>query len=194
MGMYDDIVCKFPLPLPEDTKGYTPQGFQTKDFDCALDLYEIREDGTLWVKRSENEFIEGDPNAKTIFGRMGHVKEIKSWWENVKITQTIRMYNYHHTDDGDYDYSIEFSVTFIDGVINKLELVSFEAIDNKDRKESSRLFSEKMKLRWQFEDTLRYRMIYKPYNLLIRFVFQYVCKVNRYFYANLWKWERKLTI
>ncbi len=38
--MYDDIVCKYPLPLPEDTKGYIPNGFQTKDLDNALDCYE----------------------------------------------------------------------------------------------------------------------------------------------------------
>jgi hypothetical protein len=62
MGMFDDIVCKYPLPFPEDTKGYIPNGFQTKDLDCGLDFYEIREDGTLWLRECEREHIDGDPN------------------------------------------------------------------------------------------------------------------------------------
>ena len=193
MGMYDDIVCKYPLPLPEDTKGYTPHSFQTKDFDCALDLYEIREDGTLWLREVEREYIEGNPNGKTHSERMFKVNEIRSWWNQLKTTQTIRLYDYQHTD-GEYDYSIEFSVTFIEGILNKIDLVEFKAIDNAERKESARMFVEKMKLRCQFEETLRYRMMCKPYNQLIRFIFQHVCSTNRYLYTNLWKWERKLTI
>ena len=53
MGMYDDIVCKYPLPLPEDTKGFVPLRFQTKDLDNAFDCYEISEDGTLWLRECE---------------------------------------------------------------------------------------------------------------------------------------------
>lgn len=193
MGMYDDIVCKYPLPLPEDTKGYTPQGFQTKDLECALDLYEIREDGTLWLRDVEYEYDDGDPNGKNFYEKSPKCREVKSSWKQITLTQTIDMYNYHHTD-GEYDYSVEFRVVFIQGILNKIELIKFEAIDNADRKESARLFAEKMKLRWEFENTLRYRMIYKPYNQLIRFVFQHVCSINRYLYTNLWKWERKLTI
>ena len=30
MGMFDDIVCKYPLPLPEDNKGFKSVGFQTE--------------------------------------------------------------------------------------------------------------------------------------------------------------------
>ncbi len=42
MGMYDSIECKCFLPMPDEPKGYTgSHGFQTKDFDCSLDIYII---------------------------------------------------------------------------------------------------------------------------------------------------------
>lgn len=124
---------------------------------------------------------------------MFKVNEVRVWWTQLKLTQTIKMYDYQDTKD-QYDYTSAFQVTFVEGVITKIELEEFKAIDNTERKELAKQFNEKMKLRWQFEDTLRYKMFYDPYNKLIRFVFKYVCKVNRYFYTNLWKWERKLII
>ncbi len=124
MGMYDDIVCKYPLPLPEDTKGYIPNGFQTKDFDNALDHYEIREDGTLWLHECEREYTEGDPNGKTFFEKYGMVKVTKDWWTHVKTTSTILMYHYSNYNDGPYDYWVEFEIVFIDGVIDKINLVN----------------------------------------------------------------------
>jgi hypothetical protein len=45
MGMYDHVVCKYPLP-----DGYVPSerdDFQTKQFDCELAEYEIGADGKL---------------------------------------------------------------------------------------------------------------------------------------------------
>ena len=111
--MYDDIVCKYPLPLPEDTKGYIPNGFQTKDLDNALDCYEIREDGTLWLHECEREYIEGDPNGKTFFEKYGMVKVTKDWWTHVKTTTTIHMYDYNNYNDGPYDYWVEFEIVFI---------------------------------------------------------------------------------
>jgi len=193
MGMYDNILCKYPLPLPEDTMGYTPREFQTKDLDCMLDLYEIREDGTLWLREAEREYIAENPNGKTFSERMFKVNEVRVWWTELKLTQTIKMYDYQDTE-GQYDYSSSFQVTFVDGIITKIKLEEFKTIDNTERKELARQLDEKMKLRWQFEDTLRYKIFYGSYNKLIRFVFKHVCKVNRYLYTNLWKWERKLTI
>ena len=78
--MYDSIDCHYSLPMPEDPKGYTGSyGFQTKDFDCGLDLYVIDKDGRLSIERRETEWIEGDPNGKSFLDKMGHVKTIKTW-------------------------------------------------------------------------------------------------------------------
>lgn len=193
MGMYDDIVCKYPLPLPEDTKGYTLHGFQTKDLECALDLYEIREDGSLWLKHSESEFVKGNPDAKSLFDRIGHMKEIRSWWEHVKLTKTIQMYDYHHTD-GPYDYSVEFEVVFVGGVIDKIKLIKFDTLDNIDRKELHKHHIEGQKLRRKFESSIFYRLIGKPYNSIIRFIFKSIYKVSYFVVSRIWKWENKLSI
>ncbi len=167
--MYDDIVCKYHLPLPEDTKGFNSCGFQTKDFDNALDCYEIREDGTLWLRECEREYTDGDPNGKTFLERFGIVKVTKVWWTHVKLTKSIDMYTYQH-GEGEYDYWVVFSIEFVDGVINKINLVKFDAKNNSKRKENDRQFIEELKLRKQFESTLRYKLIYRYYNKLINFI------------------------
>jgi hypothetical protein len=42
--MFDDVRCELPLPGPIKPKRLS---FQTKDLDCALDLFTIKADGTL---------------------------------------------------------------------------------------------------------------------------------------------------
>ena len=194
MGMYDDIVCKYPLPLPEDTKGYISNGFQTKDLDCGLDCYEIREDGTLWLREYEREYTEGNPNGKTFFEKFGMVKETKVWWTHVKTTTTIRMYEYYNYGDGPYDYWVEFEVVFIDGVIDKIKLIKFEATDNSKRKEDSKRHIEELKKNKEFESTVLYKLIIKPYNKIIRFVCRLIYKFGSFLIAKVWKLERILTV
>jgi len=193
MGMYDDIVCKYPLPLPEDTKGFHPCGFQTKDLENALDCYEIREDGTLWLRECEREYTDGDPKGKTWAEKIGIVKETKVWWTPVKLTKTINMYTYQH-GEGEYDYWVEFVVEFVEGVINKITLLKFNATDNVERKENNRQFIEGLKRRMKFEKTLFYRFFGKPYNKMIRFVIRQINKLATFMLAISWKIERKIKI
>lgn len=48
MGMYDDIRCRYPLPVGDLPVWVTPEhNFQTKDLECALWQFEITEDGRL---------------------------------------------------------------------------------------------------------------------------------------------------
>jgi hypothetical protein len=194
MGMFDDIVCKYPLPFPEDTKGYIPNGFQTKDLDCGLDSYEIREDGTLWLRECEREHIDGDPNGKTISQKFGIIKEIKHWWTHVKTTRTIRMYDYQNNDGGVYDYWVEFEVVFIDGVIDKIKLIKFEINDNTKRKELHKQHVEELKKQKVVESTMFYRLIIKPYNKIIRFICRLIYKFGSFLIAKVWKLERILTV
>ena len=190
--MYDDIVCKYPLPLPEDTKGFVPLRFQTEDFDNDLDCYEIREDGTLWLRECEREYTEGNPNGKTFFEKFGMVKETKVWWTHVKTTSTIRMYDYYNYSDGPYDYWVEFEIVFIDGVIDKIKLIKFDAMDNSKRKEDFEHLIEKLKKNKEFESTNLYKLIIKPYNKIIRFICRSLYSTGSFLIANVWKLERKL--
>jgi hypothetical protein len=194
MGMYDDIVCKYPLPLPEDTKGYIAESFQTKDLDCGLDSYEIREDGTLWLRECEREHIDGDANGKTFSEKFGIIKETKVWWTHVKTTRTIRMYDYQNNDGGVYDYWVEFEVVFIDGVIDKIKLIKFEINDNTKRKELHKQHMEELKKQKAVESAMFYRLIIKPYNKIIRFICRLIYKFGFFLIANVWKLERKLIL
>ena len=192
--MYDNIVCKYPLPLPEDTKGYILESFQTKDLDCGLDCYEIRDDGTLWLRECEREHIDGDPNGKTFSEKFGIIKEIKHWWTHVKTTTTIRMYDYNNYNDGPYDYWVEFEIVFIDGVIDKIKLIKFEATDNTKRKEDSKRHIEELKKNKQFESTNLYKLVIKPYNKIILFVTRQLSKFATLLLSVCYKIERKLMV
>ena len=63
--MFDTITCKYPLPRPDNPMelkdfNFNDISFQTKDLENNLDNYEIREDGSLWIRRTESEYLEGD--------------------------------------------------------------------------------------------------------------------------------------
>ena len=193
MGMYDDIVCKYHLPLPEDTKGFHPCGFQTKDLENALDCYEIREDGTLWLRECEREYIDGDPRGKTWSEKIGLVKETKVWWTPVKITKSINMYTYQH-GEGQYDYWVEFVIQFIDGVLQKIELKKFNATDNTKRKENNRQHVEELKKRKEFESTLFYKLFGKPFNKTMWFIANSLNKLGTLLIEIGWNLYRKIKI
>ena len=48
--MFDDVMCELPMPGDPQPKHLI---FQTKDFECYMDTYTIKSDGTLWRSRSE---------------------------------------------------------------------------------------------------------------------------------------------
>ena len=191
MGMFDDINCKYPLPMPADAQGYTGSvDFQTKSLNNALDKFEIREDGTLWILNVTYETTDGTYEGL----HMWPFKIKDTHWVQHNITQTIEIHNYISSNKKGLDYSIEYQITIIDGKVQKVDLTRFEARDNSHRLEQQRVHIELMKQRWAFESALLYRVIFRPYNEIIRFIFKHLCRANRYWYNNLWKLERKLTI
>ena len=82
MGMFDDVVCRYPLPHHQDAR------FQTKDLagialgeqwiTGRLDEYEISLDGRLRRHVHERERIDG-PSA--FLSR--YMKSVRDWWESV---------------------------------------------------------------------------------------------------------------
>jgi len=134
MGMYDSIECKCFLPMPDEPKGYTgSHGFQTKDFDCALDICR------------ETEWVEGDPNAKGFLDKVGHIKTKKTWLESVNKTCTVQFYDFFSSNNTDYDYWIVYDAVFIDGKMKDIKLTTFEATPNSERKKKDIEFYKKCK-------------------------------------------------
>lgn len=161
MGLYDTIHVKVKLPSPTEPKGFTGvKYFQTKDLECGLAEYEIREDGTFW--RQEIEYTEAECKDK-LFG-----VEVKSkGWVFDTTTKTIQMYDLAQQEDSEYDYWIEYKVVIIKGVIDTIDIVKFEAKSNTERKENDRLFFDNLTKREELFKTKRYRYIYAPYTSLV---------------------------
>ena len=195
MGMFDDIECKYPLPMPNDPKGYTGSNhFQTKDLDNSLSLYEIREDGTIWRKFvTKSEYVEDDKKSKSIMGRIGYLKSLEHEYRQQFDITNIRMYDYMQTE-GEYDYNIDYEVNFENGVVKNVKIVNFKATDNKSRKERDAKWKEESRIRNKFTSTLRYRFVYQHWNKMIRFVFRYLHSIVNFIHSNLYKIERYLII
>jgi hypothetical protein len=191
MGMYDTIICEYPLPMPNDPKGYSgSKDFQTKDLDSALDLYEIDKNGQLFLQRSEGEWVEGDKNATTFSGKMGYFKTTKRWKEELALTATINFYDYQHSQNTNYDYFIEYKAVFIDGKISSVEIIDFEARDNAERKKKDLEFDKKLKDWYEFTKTRRYKYILRPYASFIRFVFRNIRNFLTFLQSKLYFVEK----
>jgi hypothetical protein len=90
MGMFDELRCRYKLPID----GFDGHLFQTKSLDCELDLYEIREDGTLWREAYDVE-DRSDPNAVGIMALAGCMTRVnKRFEQRTSYTGKIRFYDY----------------------------------------------------------------------------------------------------
>ena len=180
MGMYDTIVCKYPLPIPDDPKGYTgSDDFQTKDLDLSLSTYTIDENGQLFVHRFEGEWEPGNKDADSFIGKLGYFKTTKKWLEQLNTTITVIFYDYQQSNNTDYDYFIEYEAVFVNGKITSVKLIEFTATHNAERKIKDAEFNERLKKHHEFIKTWRYKYFVKPYNKTISFIFH---KTSKAFY------------
>lgn len=129
--MFDDITCKYPLPLPE----FQNRSFQTKDTPRQfLDRYEIREDGTLWHEdydvedHSEHgnwkrEHPGQEPPKELSFS--GCMARVNKRWEQVgDFTGEVTFYGFDQEEIYNHTAGwVEFSAYFLNGKIQQLNLV-----------------------------------------------------------------------
>lgn len=104
MGMFDEIKCKYPLPIP----GMQDRTYQTKDTPAQyLDLYEIREDGTFW----HHEYDYRNDGRKHNYR-----------WVQEPMTGEIRFYDFPTGDYKDGGW-VEFSAYFVDGKLREINTI-----------------------------------------------------------------------
>ena len=162
MGMYDTVICKYPLPMPDDPKGYAgSEDFQTKHLDCGLDTYEIAVNGQLSVHKREGNYIEGDKEAKGLFDKIGRYEVTRTW---------------------------------IDGILDEIKLIGFEATDNAERKKKDKEFDKKLKEWYEFTKTRKYKYFVGPYNKSIKFIFRKISKILSFLSSKVWILESKFLI
>ena len=193
--MFDTVICKYPLPMPSDPKGYSgSEDFQTKDLDCGLDTYEIAANGQLSVHKREGKYIEADKEAKGLFDKIGRYEVTRTWIEPVYDTLTMEMYDYEQSDKSEYDYFIQYEVVFIDGIVDEIKLIVFEATDNAERKKKDKEFDKKLKEWYEFTKTRKYKYFVNPYNKSIKFIFRKISKILSFLSSKVWILESKFLI
>lgn len=101
MGMFDNLLCEYPLPLD----GMTGVEWQTKDLRCELETYRITADGVLEVR----------------FGGQWELA-LAPHWLIINFYSTL---DYKKRDDGRWLSWrwVEFCAHFTHGKLDGLELV-----------------------------------------------------------------------
>ena len=97
MGMFDEVVFRSTLPGSPPAFIGPAHRFQTKDFDCTLDLYVIESDGTL-------------ATSPTFTG------EVEFYTSNI-VGSGPGVY----TRDGEDAESVSYKATFVDGRLTAIE-------------------------------------------------------------------------
>jgi hypothetical protein len=133
MGMFDSIQCNYPLPLPLEVVDIFPdpydQEFQTKDLENLLDLYYLNEDGTLYWRKRQYEWIDDD-NA-FLKGYMDVVDEeiIPTNYHGVLNFYCYETVHEDESSDKAKDISIDYLAKFTNGKIENIEVLSYEITD-----------------------------------------------------------------
>ncbi len=145
MGMFDDIRCKYPLPID----GANGLDYQTKDTESQYcDLYEIREDGTLWHEdydmedqsdaakwKKENPGKEVPEHIDSFCGCGAKVN--KRWTPVSPFTGEIRFYTSYGIKNGKmvnvtkHNGWIEWSAYFVGGKASQINLIKNRIPDAK---------------------------------------------------------------
>lgn len=118
MGMFDYVNCRYPLPLA----GANGLEYQTKSLDCAMDSYEIREDGTLWHEEYDVE-DRSNPNADGFMRLVGMLTRVNRRWEPLELTGEVCFYGSMRDDWKNW---IEWSAYFVRGQLKELHLLEHE--------------------------------------------------------------------
>lgn len=107
MGMFDYLICEMPLPDYPFDQVYT---FQTKCTPCqCMTTYKITEDGSIWVKRIKQEWVEADNFSG------GYFKETDAQWVLCEhYNGIITFYDYYPHQDYSVEKSDEFDIGCIE--------------------------------------------------------------------------------
>ena len=115
MGMFDYLeIVDYPLPDNIKRKSY-----QTKDLQCALDLYQIRADGSLWREDYDIE-DHSDPNAEGIYKIFGMMTRVNKHWVRESFSGEIVFYDLSEDLDPHW---VEFKAFLYGGKVLRIERI-----------------------------------------------------------------------
>ena len=183
--MFDSINVSDALPFSEEMKELGldkhAYNFQTKDLDCALDLYFLQ-GNKLFVQLFENlEWIEGDPKAKSIADRFGYMKRENPKLVDVKITKIISFYDSVKSAQDKWDCWVEFRAEIVDGIVQRYELSDFRKTSN----EARLIFEQEFQQNAEREKNLwhnKYFFFTKPWRKINHLWFRFFHNLGNFFH------------
>lgn len=110
MGMFDYVDVNYDLPLPDNAtdehivfikNAIAADNFQTKDFECMLDVYYIDREGFMYLKNGDE-------------------------YEECYVHQHFRCYTYIRIPSEDSRYWLEYDIKFTDGKLKQADVTSWE--------------------------------------------------------------------
>jgi hypothetical protein len=120
MGMFDTITVKAEMPesWPKDTEPV----FQTKDLECLMFNYEVREDNKLYIERVKYKTVEQRSTKKggDWLSRFPTLERESSEWEFAPATGYIVFYTSVKNDEGE-DLWLEYRAHIVSGVVLSIE-------------------------------------------------------------------------
>lgn len=179
--MFDNIICKAPLPLPEDavnlSKNWQEEPFQTKDLDNSLANYYITEEGSLLEEIVEREYIpyseeelaelKKDKNKNKRLLLFTH-KDVIIKNKYTKPVAHHGVINFYHMlpFSEEEDYWLGFNAYFIYGKLDKIELAESE------KHKSSRLYN----MEWDRKRELEAKLLWNRAKIFL----------NRFGWRRFW--------
>ncbi len=208
MGMFDTVFCKVPLPTNSeegDNFDFTQhewenREFQTKDLECVMFEYEIREDG-LWRRHVEYDSreltAEEQEEVSSIPWAVNwHLEEKSSEWKKEEeFSGYVSFYDYVRSDEGDEDLWVDFKAHFKDGnLVEPIELVEWKKEDNEDRKKMEEKVKSDMVERAKFLATWRYKLFFRFWNGAVFFVTKHLNTLFSWLSNSMYKIRAKLSV
>jgi hypothetical protein len=114
MGMFDELRCRYPLPVD----GANELLYQTKSLTNALDQYQISEQGEL--SRLDYDLEDrSDPTKPGLLALVGIATRVNERWVPEPLTGEVR---FHGSLDGSWSEQswLEFSAYFVKGKLREL--------------------------------------------------------------------------
>ena len=170
MGMFDTLLVdnKFLPLIPElEERGIQMDSFQTKDLECFLLEYHIKEDGKMYVEKNELfnwEDSESKPQIK------------KSELEFTSHTGEIIFYDCFIGNNGD-SLLVDLKIKVIDGIVSAPAEVVNISITTKAELDAREL--EFKKLREKRNNDIRYQ-IYRFISIKISGLINSLSKIQYY--------------
>lgn len=187
MGMFDNIRCEYPLPLPEDQgelagKDWTKHGFQTRDLGEGMGTYCIRADGTLWLIGAR--WLQDDPFQDTF---------------QKDFFGTVEFYDFVYGQKN--DYRVEWKATFAQGKLSDLCLSEWRLKDNTKRLREKAEREANAQRTERFLKTWAGRFIYPAYAWIVGMILNVFVADGSYRLSNAfsrlrtiaWKLAGRLT-